>query len=399
MNDDGGFHSQREVFERQRAFRAIAENASEAIIVIDAASTIVYLNAAAGSTFGHSPERMLRMPFAQLMPERLRSRHQAGMERYLASGERRIPWNGIELPGLHASGREIPLEVTFSEFELHGERFFTGIMRDVSERKAAERLREELNEELEARVRARTEEFLRANERLRAEIRQREALQRDLEVLRWRLVEQREEERASLGRELHDEVLQRILALNMDLPDADDPQELRAAFRRELRGIAQSVRRTLRGMQPPALEELGLRRALEHFVGGIDARDGAPVVELALRHTPALPPPLALALYRAAQEAIWNAVKHAGASCVRVTLAERDGFLELNVFDDGCGFRVPQRLTEFVRRDRFGLASLREHLAALGGEVRVTSVIGEGSTVSVVVPLVATPGRRHPGPG
>ena len=74
-----------------------------------------------------------------LMPDYLRHVHRAGIQRYLATGQPHISWKAVQLPGRHQSGREIPLELSFGEFSENGRRFFTGIARDITERRRLER--------------------------------------------------------------------------------------------------------------------------------------------------------------------------------------------------------------------------------------------------------------------
>lgn len=135
-------------------FRSLAENAAEVIITIDADDNIVFANPAAQKLFGYPSDALLAMRFTQLIPERFRVRHRAGIERFLATGLKRVPWNGMELPGLCHDGSEVPLEVTFGTYEFNQRRYFTGIMRDVSERLRAQQERERL---LESEQRARNE--------------------------------------------------------------------------------------------------------------------------------------------------------------------------------------------------------------------------------------------------
>jgi PAS domain S-box-containing protein len=132
--------------ESEQRFRGLAENAADAIVTLDVDDAIIYANPAVEEIFGYSADELRRLPFTNLMPERYRSRHREGIERHIATGERRVPWDGMELPGLHRDGREIPLEITFGEFVRDGRHYFTGIMRDITERKNAEVERERLLE-------------------------------------------------------------------------------------------------------------------------------------------------------------------------------------------------------------------------------------------------------------
>jgi PAS domain S-box-containing protein len=136
-------------------FRALAENASDAIITIDEHDNILFVNRSAERTFGYTHDELLALPFTVLIPEELRAAHRAGLRRYLETHERRVSWDGIELPGLRKDGEEVPLEVTFGHFMRGESHFFTGIIRDISERKRLERERAELFErEREARSEA-----------------------------------------------------------------------------------------------------------------------------------------------------------------------------------------------------------------------------------------------------
>jgi PAS domain S-box-containing protein len=171
--------------------RIIAETAADAIITIDAQSTILFVNRAAERIFGYSTTEMLGQPLTMLMPEYLRHVHRAALERYVNTGQRHLSWDVVALPGLHRDGREIPLELSFGEFEENGRRLFTGIARDMSERRQLERL---LRAQLEVgRVLAESESLSRAApallkgicESLGWETGQMWYLDREAQVLRW----------------------------------------------------------------------------------------------------------------------------------------------------------------------------------------------------------------------
>ena len=119
--------------------RIIAETASDAILTIDQDSTILFVNRATEKIFGYTKDEMLGQQLTMLMPDYLRHLHKAGITRYVETGKRHIDWEGVALPGLHKSGKEIPLELSFGEFTKDGKHFFTGIARDVAERKLIER--------------------------------------------------------------------------------------------------------------------------------------------------------------------------------------------------------------------------------------------------------------------
>jgi PAS domain S-box-containing protein len=124
--------------ESEERYRVVAETASDAIITIGEESIILFVNSAAEKIFGYTTEEMLGQHLTMLMPESLRNVHQNSIKRYIDSGEKHIPWEAIELPGLHKNGNEIPLEVSFGESIKNGKHIFTGFIRDITERKRAE---------------------------------------------------------------------------------------------------------------------------------------------------------------------------------------------------------------------------------------------------------------------
>ncbi|MGI8838581.1 MAG: GAF domain-containing protein [Pyrinomonadaceae bacterium] len=118
--------------------RIIAETASDAIITINEESTILFVNRATSKIFGYTAEELIGSPLTMLMPEYLRHLHSAGLRDYIATGQKHISWEAVELPGLHKSGKELILELSFGEFQKDGHRFFTGIARDIGRRKQDE---------------------------------------------------------------------------------------------------------------------------------------------------------------------------------------------------------------------------------------------------------------------
>jgi PAS domain S-box-containing protein len=114
-----------------------AEAASDGILAIDEASTILFANPAVERLFGFQRGELVGRSLTLLIPEPLRPRHLASLARYLETGEKHIPWSGLELPGVHKSGRGVSLEISFGEFQEGGKRRFTGVIREISHRKRA----------------------------------------------------------------------------------------------------------------------------------------------------------------------------------------------------------------------------------------------------------------------
>ena len=130
-------------------FRSLVENGSDAIVSIDEESTILYANQSVERVFGYEPSELIGERLTVLMPDRFHTEHFDAVDRYIDSGERQLEWNSIQLPAVHREGHEIPLSITFEEHSYEGERIFSGIMRDISERVERKRELERQNERLE----------------------------------------------------------------------------------------------------------------------------------------------------------------------------------------------------------------------------------------------------------
>jgi PAS domain S-box-containing protein len=122
----------------EERYRTLAETATDVILTIDQTSTILFVNGAVEKVFGYTPAEIVGQKITVLMPESMRPLHKEAMRRYLQTGEKRTSWNAVSLLGLHKNGREIDLDVSFAEMGTGDERFFSGIVRDVTERKRAE---------------------------------------------------------------------------------------------------------------------------------------------------------------------------------------------------------------------------------------------------------------------
>ncbi len=228
-----------------------------------------------------------------------------------------------------------------------------------------------------------------------------EAVQSHRQLLRQLYSEQftiLEGERKRIAHELHDEMGPTLSAtlINLQLFKnfASDGGALNVKVDETeglLKGIIEKVRELAYGLRPPMLEHLGLAESLKwmietYFSGGtlvVDYRHGG-------LHA-ALDPDLALAMYRIAQEALTNVVKHADAKHVVVRLAIADGRLRLRIEDDGRGFETNQRPAD--RRAGLGLASMRERVEHLRGDMEVHSVLGEGCRLLFSCPIEVADAR------
>ncbi len=136
--------------ESEESYRILAEAASDAIIRIDENNSIQYVNTAAEWIFGYAAEEMVGQQLMMLMPEELREGHRAGMERYLKTGKRKLNWQSIEVPAQHKDGHRFPIEISFGKYNRGDTRFFIGIIRDITERRHAEQILRESEEQLRA---------------------------------------------------------------------------------------------------------------------------------------------------------------------------------------------------------------------------------------------------------
>jgi len=119
----------------EEQYRTVVETAHDGVVSIDEDSQILFVNPAAIRIFGYEASELIGRPLTMLMPEFLREVHKVGLQRYLATGQRHINWQGVELIGLRKNGEEFPVEVSFGELTSEGRHIFTGFIRDITERK------------------------------------------------------------------------------------------------------------------------------------------------------------------------------------------------------------------------------------------------------------------------
>ncbi len=234
------------------------------------------------------------------------------------------------------------------------------------------------NEELEAKVAARTEELREVIAELR-----------DIDEQRRRLLEHvvraAEEERTRIAHDIHDDPVQKIVAMKMrlellrkkhpDLPDVDEALEV-------MKVTIKSMRTLLFDLSPPTLEEEGLASALTYLLENSSSSFDWTVDDDALVTEP--PVQTSLILYRIAQEAFANARKHAEATHLRVMLQARDGGTLMQVVDDGVGFTPQDALV--AAPGHLGLAAIRGRAEMAGGWSRLWSLPSEGTTLEIWLP-------------
>ena len=210
--------------------------------------------------------------------------------------------------------------------------------------------------------------------------------------LATQIIAAQDEERARVARELHDSVAQTLAALVLQLSaaqrmNADDELEPTLALVHTLAGEAlEEVRLLSHTVHPRVLDDLGLPAALEWLARQTREAEGLAIEVRTVAVPESLRAASAAALYRVAQEALRNAVRHAGAHRVHVTLSTPDdGTVCLDVADDGEGFEIADAEE---RRPGMGLFAMRERVALVDGSLEIESVPGAGTLVRARVPLV-----------
>ena len=222
-----------------------------------------------------------------------------------------------------------------------------------------------------------------------------------LQALSDRMAEERQDERAQIAAYLHDDLAQLLfrLSLQVDLAkrhlrtgEVDATEKDLESIRQTKNKTSELVRALIRDLHRSPLGRAGLAEALASFTGdlaqGSDLRfhtDIAPV---------GLSPAFQLIVYHIAREAAMNAFKHASAENVWIALQQEEEFVELTVRDDGAGFDPDASLSE----EHFGLSMMRERAHVAGGTFKVSSVLGEGSTITVQLPTAwLKEGDEEPG--
>jgi signal transduction histidine kinase len=198
-----------------------------------------------------------------------------------------------------------------------------------------------------------------------------------------------EEERLRLARELHDETVQELIALKQRVQLARKASGNSAAapmleeLERLAEGTIDNVRRMTRALRPIYLEDLGLVTALEMLARETSQPDGLQVDFRKTGVEQRLNREAELALYRIAQQALSNVVRHAHARHAALSVEFTDAAIQVSVRDDGVGFQIPRYPTDLAPNGHFGLLGMHERADLIGARLQVVSEIGHGASVSV----------------
>jgi len=221
---------------------------------------------------------------------------------------------------------------------------------------------------------------------------QKEALQKEqLRALAARIQQAREKERTMVARDLHDQIGQILTAIKMDMtwmarkmPRAHEEIHERLARTIELTSDGmRSVRRICSGLRPGVLDDLGLAAAIEWQAKEFTSRTGIPCEVSIPSAELRLNSECSSAIFRIFQESLTNVARHAEAKSVRASLIEEDETVVLIVQDDGRGFK------ESEGAGSLGILGMKERAQGCGGELKITSSPGNGTTVTIRIPVHA----------
>lgn len=286
--------------ESEQRMRAILETAVEGIITIDERGIVESMNPAACRIFRYEAAEVIGQNVSMLMPSPDREKHDTYLQNYLRTGHARIIGIGREVVGRRKDGTLFPMDLSVSEVRLHNRRLFTGFVRDISERK-----------QLEQSIAAAAEQ-----------------------------------ERSRIARELHDGLGQQLGGLlflmdglQRDLKSANAPQaETARQLGTELSTAVQQARSLAHDLYAVPASPDGLMEALENLAERVETASGIKCVftceNPVLVHNTAA----ATHLYRIAQEAVHNAVKHSRATKITINLSVQNAVAELRIDDNGIGF-------------------------------------------------------------
>jgi PAS domain S-box-containing protein len=370
--------------ESEARFHALVHNALDIVMVTDAEGTIRYVSSSVERVLGYRPEEQIGTNAAEYVhPEDLEKGFDALTEAVSKPGVYPV---AVETRVCHKDGSWRYLEGIASN--LLDDLAISGIVfnhRDVTDRKVAEEENRRLNETLEKQVAERTAQLAERERRLRE--------------LVGKLIEAQEEERRKIAYEVHDGLTQVAIAAHQHLQAfAKNHPPGSVVGGRELYtalGLAQrtvkEARRVIEDLRPTALDDFGLAAALKMRIEELKEEGWQIRYEEDLGEEKHLPARVETALYRIAQEALTNVAKHAKTTKVRLKLMRPElDKVCLEVRDEGKGFD-PQAASADGGGpgERVGLCSMQERVALLGGELKIESTPGSGTSIIAEVSLPA----------
>lgn len=358
------------LIESEERYRVLAETAQDFIYIINEAGTVKYANQYASNLFGVQPQALVGKHILDLVGDQKENPQLKSLETVFRTGQMTYTESRMIFPvgELWLSTWLVPLKDATGAVQAA-----LGISRNINHLKQLEASLVDANARLEARVAARTAEL--------------DAKREQLRQLTHQLVRAQEEERRRVSRELHDEAGQLLIGLKYrlnealsNLPDEFDDARHRIALALESAGQAtQKIRHLSHLLRPPTLDVAGLNLSLKNHCREFSEQTSIPVFYkgVDVLH---LPDEASISLYRVLQEGLTNIYKHARAKSVSVALSSSRKQVVLTIADDGIGYDVN------TKKPGIGILGMRERLLLLGGELEVSSLPNQGTTLKAIVP-------------
>jgi PAS domain S-box-containing protein len=350
------------VLESQAKLQGIVGSAMDAVISVNEQQRIVVFNRAAETIFACPASEAIGTTLDRFLPAAVRASHSEHIRRFGTEGETaRSMTSPAILTAVRFGGEEFPIEATISHVQVGGENLFTVILRDVTERKRAE------------------DKLRWSEDQLRA--------------LAARLHTASERERLRIARELHDELGSILTGMKMDLDwivrkhEAGENNWI-SMVQDSIKAVDSTivlVRRLATELRPQMLDSAGLAAAIEWHVAEFQRRTAILCAVQVPEDTFGLSSDQRIAIFRICQEALTNIARHSQAKHVLVTLAREPTEAILTINDDGVGFNVD----EVVHTPALGIVGMRERAVLLGAQIHIESAPGDGSTISLRIPLGA----------
>ncbi len=343
----------------EKALRDMLAAASEAIFIVREDGTITFANTTAIRWFGYTAEEFIGLPVEALVPEAVRAAHPAHRAAFRAASADAHVMSEREVSAVRKDGTVFPIQLTLNAMEGDDGPLTVAFLNDITER-----------QEQAARV-----------------AKHKQSLQQM--AFDAALVEERERRRIAAG--LHDNIGQALALAQLRLttaraaaganphPDLDEGLRL-------VRQAIQDTRSFTFELSPPILYDLGLAAAVSWLGEQLEARHQLQVSLACDDALVALDEEVAALLFRSIRELLVNVVKHAKTKAAAVTLHGDGGDLVVTVRDEGAGFD-PTKMRDYETTDGFGLFSVREQIARLGGTFDVTSRPGHGTNVTLRIPF------------
>ncbi len=368
---------------------------------IDALGQISELNMAGAALLGLERSRVTGRRFQLFVEPKSRPDFQAFLDHMFADSSRQY----CEVELLREPGTHFWAEIAgTSTLIVSGSATISRIViSDISARKFAEKEHRHIgvlaaaNRELESEIvrrRASEASLKKSEDRFRMLLHQSRLLETRMRHMAREMLEVQEKQRKEISRELHDEVSQILLSINVQLAifakvATTDPSSVKKAIvplRHMVEKSVSIVHSFARKLRPAMLDDLGLIPTLRSYIEDLPGRKGRTIRLTADPAVEALDNDRRTVFFRIAQEALTNVVKHAEAKLVTVSLLKSQNSVFMEVADDGVSFDVGQ-LSTSRWQNRLGLAGMRERVEMFGGKFTVHSVRGTGTTIRVEIPL------------